>query len=109
VVDPAPNRSWSAWARARARPEWFTTAYVHRQDKLGRELEEGDFSVEEEDRRQVLLRAIRRAEGETSLLEHAPAFWRSVACASGLGPAYSARITRPAGVSSTKCEASPSR
>jgi ubiquinone/menaquinone biosynthesis C-methylase UbiE len=71
-----------------ARPEWFTTAYFHHPEELGRELEDGGFSVEavlavegpaafrpeldawltEPDRRRALLRAVRRVEAEPSLL-----------------------------------------
>lgn len=71
-----------------ARPEWFTTAYFHRPGELRRELEEAGFGVEavlavegpaafrpeldawltDHDRRQALLRAVRRVEAESSLL-----------------------------------------
>jgi hypothetical protein len=71
-----------------ARPEWFTTAYFHRPEDLGPELEEAGFAVEaviavegpaafrpdldawlqQSERRDVLLRAIRRVEAEASLL-----------------------------------------
>jgi ubiquinone/menaquinone biosynthesis C-methylase UbiE len=70
------------------RPEWFTTAYLHRPEELGHELEEAGFGVEtvlavegpaafrpdldawmtERDRRDAMLRAIRRVEAEPSLL-----------------------------------------
>lgn len=68
------------------RTGWFTTAYFHRPDELGNELAQVGFrdvavmaiegpaaSVDEEwlddeDRRQTLLRAIRRVEAEPSLL-----------------------------------------
>jgi ubiquinone/menaquinone biosynthesis C-methylase UbiE len=71
-----------------ARPEWFTTAYFHRPEELRHELEDAGFVVEavlavegpaafrpeldawltDRDRRETMLRAIRRVEAEPSLL-----------------------------------------
>jgi SAM-dependent methyltransferase len=71
-----------------ARPEWFTTAYLHHPDEPGRELEDAGFEVEavlavegpasfrpeidpwlaDPERREAALRAIRRVETEPSLL-----------------------------------------
>jgi ubiquinone/menaquinone biosynthesis C-methylase UbiE len=71
-----------------ARPEWFTTAYFHRPEELRHELEEAGFGVEavlavegpaafrpdldawltDRERREAMLRAIRRVEAEPSLL-----------------------------------------
>jgi SAM-dependent methyltransferase len=70
------------------RPEWFTTAYFHHPDELGPELEDAGFAVRavlavegpaafrdelegwlgDAERRELLLRAIRRVEAEPSLL-----------------------------------------
>jgi SAM-dependent methyltransferase len=71
-----------------ARPEWFTTAYLHRPEELGPELEDAGFAVQavlavegpaafhddlegwlaDPHRRELLLRSIRRVEAEPSLL-----------------------------------------
>jgi SAM-dependent methyltransferase len=70
------------------RPEWFTTAYFHHPDELGPELTDAGFALEavlavegpaafhdelegwlaDPERRELLLRAIRRVEAEPSLL-----------------------------------------
>ena len=70
------------------RPGWFTTAYTHRPDELTTELQQGGFAVEEllaiegpgslvtdvdkwlddDHRREVLMRAIRRVEAEPPIL-----------------------------------------
>lgn len=78
-----------------AHPGWFTTAYFHRPDELARELAAAGFDVmgvlaiegavgaaaethalddwlDDPDRREVLLRAIRRVETEPSLLGASP-------------------------------------
>ena len=71
-----------------ARPEWFTTAYFHRPEELRHELQEAGFGIEavlaiegpaafrpeldawlsDRERREALLRAVRRIEAEPSLL-----------------------------------------
>jgi ubiquinone/menaquinone biosynthesis C-methylase UbiE len=78
-----------------AHPGWFTTAYLHRPDELGREVAAAGFDVQvllaiegavgaaaethaldawldDPVRREVLLRAIRRVEAEPSLLGASP-------------------------------------
>jgi hypothetical protein len=70
------------------RPDWFTTAFFHRPEELRKELQEAGFAVEallavegpgtslrdvddwldDPDRREALLRAIRRVEAEASVL-----------------------------------------
>ena len=74
------------------RPEWFTTAYFHHPDELGKEIRDsgfelmGIFAVEgpgwfvpdledrlnDEPRREVLMEAIRRVEQEPSILGASP-------------------------------------
>jgi ubiquinone/menaquinone biosynthesis C-methylase UbiE len=83
-----------------AKPEWFTTAFFHRPDELRGELQDAGFRVEavlavegpgafrpelddwleDVERRDVLLRAIRRVEAEPSVLgasSHLLAFGRA--------------------------------
>jgi len=78
-----------------AHPGWFTTAYFHRPDELGREVAAAGLNVtailavegavgaaaearaldawlDDPGRREILLRAIRRVEGEPSLLGASP-------------------------------------
>lgn len=70
------------------RPGWFTRAYMHRPDELAADLQQAGFRVEEllaiegpgslipdvdewlddDNRREVLMRAIRRVEGERAIL-----------------------------------------
>ena len=73
------------------RSGWFTTAYLHRPDEFAREVTDAgwsnasvvavegpglsadvDFWLEDADRREVLLRAIRRVESEPSILGASP-------------------------------------
>ena len=85
------------------RPGWFTTAYMHRPDELAAELQQAGFAVEEllaiegpgslisdvdewlddDGRREVLMRAIRRVEAEPAILgasSHLLALGRVVPC-----------------------------